>query len=77
MTTGREDRLIEAIATGISLVFAIAGALFAPTAAARWFFAGTAVVLVLWPLVRHSRRSLTRFPGQFRCVDHAAVSGTV
>lgn len=55
MTTGREGRLIEAIAVGVSLVFAIAGALFAPTAAARWFFAGTAVVLVLWPLVRHSR----------------------
>lgn len=55
MTTGREGRLIEAIAAGISLVFAIAGALFAPSTAARWFFAGTAVVLVLWPLVRHSR----------------------
>ena len=26
---------------------------------------------------RPVRRSLTRFPGQFRCVDHAAVSGTV
>ena len=55
MTAGREGRLIEAIAAGISLVFAIAGALFAPSAAARWFFAGTAVVLGLWPLVRHSR----------------------
>lgn len=55
MTAGREGRLIEAIAAGISLVFAIAGALFAPTAAARWLFAGTAVVLVLWPLVRRSR----------------------
>ena len=55
MTTGREDRLITMVAVGIALAFAIAGALFAPTAAARWFFAGTAVVLVLWPLVRHSR----------------------
>ncbi|WP_282072707.1 hypothetical protein [Janibacter hoylei] len=55
MTTGREDRLITMVAVGIALAFAIAGALFAATAAARWFFAGTAVVLVLWPVVRHSR----------------------
>ncbi|MGE9784411.1 hypothetical protein [Janibacter sp. G368] len=55
MTTGREDRSIEAIAVGISLVFAIAGALFAPNVAARWFFAGAAVVCVLWPLVRRSK----------------------
>ena len=52
MATDRENRVIGVLAVGIAVAFAGSGTLFAPTAQARWFFAGTVVVLVLWPLVR-------------------------
>lgn len=52
MTTDREDRVIRVLAAGIAVAFAVSGALFAPTAQARWFFAGTVVVIVLWPPMR-------------------------
>lgn len=35
--TDREDRVIGVLAVGIAVAFAVAGALFAPTAQTRWF----------------------------------------
>lgn len=53
MTTDRGDRVIGAVAAGIPVAFAVSGALFATTASTRWFFAVSAVVVLLWPLARH------------------------
>lgn len=60
MTTNREDRVIGAVAAGIAVAFAVSGALFATSASTRWFFAVSAVLLLLWPLARHSWVRLRR-----------------